>query len=253
MNQPRSTANDDFEGSMYLYTQPQLLTVEEHGHLGLDTSGRPYDFVRSIRFVPLAAAEIVSAQMNYPIIFSDLEKPTLLAVVGIFEDRNLFVDDKGNWDAASYVPSYLRCYPFALASRPNDQYAVVIDRDAPMISENPDQPFFEGRELTAPIQARVDFCTQFFTHQTASKAFCERLLELDLLSGQKATFTPEGEAEEQTIASYVAVDFDRLRKLETTIVEKLFQDGMLAAIYAHRFSLENWFRLLARRQRLSPQ
>ena len=253
MNQPRSTANNDFEGSMYLYTQPQLLTVEEHGHLGLNTSDRPYDFVRSIRIVPLAGAEISSAQMHYPVVFSDLEKPTLLAVVGIFEDRNLFVDDNGNWDAAAYVPSYLQCYPFALASRPNDEYAVVIDRDAPMIAENPDQPFFEGRELTAPIQARVDFCAQFFAHQTTSKAFCERLVELDLLSGQKATFTPEGEGEEQTIASYVAVDFDRLRKLDTTIVEKLFQDGMLAAIYAHRFSLENWSRLLERKQRSSPQ
>lgn len=251
MNQPRTTNGDTFEGRMFLYSQPQLLTVEEHGKLGLSTSSPPYEFARSIRVVPIAAAEVSSAQKNYPIVFSDLKKPSLLAVVGVFEDRNLFVDDAGNWDPASYIPAYVRCHPFALASRPNDQYAVVIDRAAKTISENPEQPFFEGRELAAPIQARVDFCAQFTGHRPATQAFCDRLVELDLLSGQQATFTPQGEEKERPIASYVAVDFDKLQKLDVSKVEKLFKDGMLSVIYAHRFSLENWFRLLERRQRSS--
>lgn len=251
MSQPRSTRDDNFEGRMFLYAQPQLLTTEEHGHLGLNASGRPYDFVRSIRVVPLAAAELSSAQKNYPIVFSDLKKPTLLAVVGVFEDRNLFVGDDGHWDRAAYVPAYIRCHPFALASRPNDQYAVVIDRAAPVISENPEQPFFDGRDLSPPIQARVDFCAQFSAHRPATQVFCERLVELGLLSGQQATFTPEGQDKEQTIASYVAVDFDKLQKLDAATLEKLFRDGLLSAIYAHRFSLENWFRLLERRNRVT--
>lgn len=251
MNQPSSTRNQNFEGRMFLYEQPQLLTVEEHGHLGLNNSSRPYEFCRSIRVVPIAAAEISSAQKNYPVVFSDLKKPSLLAVVGVFEDRNLFVDDDGGWDQAAYVPAYVRCHPFALASRPNDQYAVVIDRGARTISENPEQPFFEGRDLAAPIQARVDFCAQFTAHRPATQAFCDRLVELDLLSGQQATFTPQGEDKDRPIASYVAVDFDKLQKLDASKVERLFQDGMLSAIYAHRFSLENWFRLLERRNRLT--
>ena len=251
MNQPRSTAGESFEGRMFLYSQPQLLTVEEHGHLGLNSSSRPYEFCRSIRVVPLAAAEIASAQKNYPVVFSDLKKPSLLAVVGVFEDRNLFVDDEGNWDHTAYVPAYVRCHPFALASRPNDQYAVVIDRAAQTIAENSEQPFFEGRNLTPPIQARVDFCAQYTAHRPATQAFCDRLVELGLLSGQQATFTPQGEEKERPIASYVAIDFDKLQKLDAPKLERLFQDGMLSAIYAHRFSLENWFRLLERRNRLA--
>jgi hypothetical protein len=70
------------------------------------------------------------------------------------------------------------------------------------------------------------------------------------LSGQQATFTPDGQEKQQTIASYVAVDFDKLQKLDAATLERLFRDGTLSAIYAHRFSLENWFRLLERRQRL---
>ena len=252
MSQPHPPADQDFEGSMFLYTEPQLLSVEEHGHLGLKSSDRPYDFVRNIRVVPLAAAEISTAQKFYPVIFSDIKEPALLAVVGVDEDRNLFVDDNGQWDRATYVPSYIRCHPFALASSSGDQFAVVVDRAASAVSENPDQPFFDGKALTAPIQARVDFCTQFAAHRKTTAAFCDRLVELDLLSGQQAMFTPEGAGGQQPIASYVAVDFDKLRKLDATTVEKLFQDGMLPAIYAHRFSLENWSRLLERRQSLGP-
>lgn len=252
MSQPRSPADTDLEGNLFLYRKPQLLTVEEHGHLGLITSGRPYDFVRAIRVVPLAAAEISTAQKFYPVIFADLEKPTLLAVVGVDDDRNLFVDDNGHWDSAAYVPSYVRCHPFALAGSSSDQFAVVIDRAASVISENPDQPFFDGQTLAEPIQARVDFCAQFSAHRKVTDAFCNRLLELDLLSGQQATFKPEGKGKEQSIASYVAVDIEKLRKLDATTVEKLFRDGMLPAIYAHCFSLENWSRLLERQQRLGP-
>lgn len=247
MNQ--SKAPSEFENSMFLYLQPELLSVEEHGNLGLDNSVQPYGFARSIQYVPLAAAEIATAQKHYPVIFSAVKEPALMAVVGLTDDRNLFVDADGHWEQDVYVPSYLRCHPFALAGGSGDQFAVVIDRAAAAISDTPDQPFFDGAKLTPPIQARVDFCAKFSSHQPVTQAFCDRLAELELLSGQRATFTPEGESEQQTIASYVAVDFDRLRKLDAATLEKLFQDGMLGAIYAHQFSMENWSRLLERHQR----
>lgn len=248
MNQQRAN-NDDFEGKMFLYSQPELLTPEEHGRLGLNAVERPFDFVRSIRVVPLAAAEMASAQKNFPIVFSDLKTPTLLAVVGVLEDRNLFVDEQGRWDPQAYIPAYIRCHPFALATRPNDQYAVVIDRAAPVISENPQQPFFDGADLAPPIKARVDFCAQFSAHRPTTRALCEKLAELKLLSGQQATFTPDGGGKEQSLGSYVAVDFAKLKDLDAEKLREMQLDGTLSAIYAHRFSLENWFRLLERRNR----
>jgi hypothetical protein len=251
MNQARSTVSKNVKGKLFLYAEPQPLTVEQHGHLGLNTSSRPYEFCRSICTVPLTAAELPSAQKFYPVVFSSLERPSLLAVVGVFENRNLFVDANGHWDPTAYVPAYLRCHPFALASRPNDEYAVVIDRAATSISEHAEQPFFEGPNLAPAIQARADLCLQFNTHQPATQAFCNTLLELGLLSGQQSVFTPLGEeTQQQPIASYAAVNFEKLQKLDVSKLERLFLDGMLSAIYAHRFSLENWVRLLERRNRL---
>jgi IS4 transposase len=249
MNQSTVAAAGNLEGKMFLYSKPELLTVEDHGRLGLTASERPFDFVKSIRVVPIAAAEIASAQKNYPIIFSDLKTPALLAVVSVLDGVNLFVDDNGKWDESAYLPAYIRCHPFALAPRPNDQYAVVIDRAASVITENAEQPFFNGKDLAPPIQARVDFCAQFSAHRPATKALCDKLVELDLLSGQQATYKPDAGGEEQSIGSYVAVDFDKVKELDASTLRQLHLDGTLSAIYAHRFSLENWFRLLERRNR----
>ena len=249
MNQSTVAAAGNLEGKMFLYSKPELLTVEDHGRLGLTASERPFDFVKSIRVVPIAAAEIASAQKNYPIIFSDLKTPALLAVVSVLDGVNLFVDDNGKWDESAYLPAYIRCHPFALAPRPNDQYAVVIDRAASVITENAEQPFFDGKDLAPPIQARVDFCAQFSAHRPATKALCDKLVELDLLSGQQATYKPDAGGEEQSIGSYVAVDFDKVKELDASTLRQLHLDGTLSAIYAHRFSLENWFRLLERRNR----
>jgi IS4 transposase len=249
MNQSTVAAAGNLEGKMFLYSNPELLTVEDHGRLGLTASERPFDFVKSIRVVPIAAAEIASAQKNYPIIFSDLKTPALLAVVSVLDGVNLFVDDNGKWDESAYLPAYIRCHPFALAPRPNDQYAVVIDRAASVITENAEQPFFNGKDLAPPIQARVDFCAQFSAHRPATKALCDKLVELDLLSGQQATYKPDAGGEEQSIGSYVAVDFDKVKELDASTLRQLHLDGTLSAIYAHRFSLENWFRLLERRNR----
>lgn len=248
MNQQGPTVvNGNFEGKMFLFSQPELLTVEEHGHLGINTSTRPYDFVKSTRVVPIAAVELASAQRNYPIVFSELMQPSLLAVVGVLDNVNLFIDENGEWDKSAYVPAYVRCHPFALAARPDDQFSVVIDRAASVISENAEQPFFEGKKLSPPIQARVDFCAQFRARHQATKAFCDKLVELSLLSGQQATFKAEDGGEQQSSGPYVAVDLDKFKELDAETLRQLHLDGTLSGIYAHRFSLENWFHLLERR------
>ena len=249
MNQEKTNLDErKFEGSMYLFSQAELLSVEDHGHLGINASPRPYDFLKSSRVVPIAATEAITVQRHYPIIFSDLKEPSLLAVVGVLDDVNLFVDENGLWDTSAYVPAYIRCHPFALASRPDDQFAVVIDRASDGMSENAEQPFFTGNQLNPEIQPRVDLCAQFRAHREATKLFCEKMVELDLLSGQQLTFKSEESGEEQSTGPYVAVNFDKVKELDAEVLRQLSLDEMLPAIYAHRFSLDNWLQLLERRK-----
>lgn len=245
MNASNPTTPPVLEGKMYLYRQPELLSHEMHGALGLRTPERPYDFACEARVLPLTLPEMSNAQMFYPIIFTDMDSPLPLAVVGTNEDVNLFVDEDGHWDAGAYIPAYARCYPFSLAAGADEKFAVVIDRAADMISEAPEQPFFEGDKVTAQTQAMIDFCGRYDAERRSALEFGGKLKDLGLLAGHTATRTsPAGEQEK--VADYIAVDRNKLAELGPETLVELLQNGYLGCIFAHIFSLENWPRLAER-------
>jgi hypothetical protein len=227
-------------GQKLFYRQPELLNHQSHGALGLRMPARPFEFARKSRAVPVTLSEIASAQKHFPVVFSDLENPVPLAVVGTRDDVNLFIDENGNWEREVYIPAYIRCYPFALAARSNDEFAVVIDRAAESISEDPEQPFFgPDKKVTPEIQALIDFVGRYDAETKRTVQFGQRLKELGLLAGQQVTRKKES-GEEEPVASYVAVDSDKLDALDDAVVRELFGQGYLAGVFAHLFSLENW-------------
>lgn len=239
------------EGQMYLYQQPELLSREAHGSLGVSSPARPFEFARRARILPLTLPEMPTAQMFYPIIFTDIDNPVPLAVVGASDDVNLFIGDDGQWDAGVYIPAYVRCYPFSLAEGKDGQFAAVIDRAAERINSNPEQPFFEDGKVTPPTQAMIDFCGRYDAERKRTLEFGRKLRELDLLAGHTATRTPPG-GEQQKVADYIAVDGRKLAELGQDVLNELMTSGYLGCIFAHLFSLENWPRLVERHHRMVP-
>lgn len=243
-----STAQDSVSGKMFLYEQPELLTVEKHRSLGLTPLDRPFRHAASVRIVPLTMTEFSSAQRHYPIVFSSMENPIPLAAVGVLDDVNLFVDD-GQWDPMCYVPSYLRCHPFAFASSHEGRVAVVIDRAAASISDKPQYPFFADGELTTETEQMMRFCAQYEAERKRTEALTNKLQELELLTSQQATFKPDGQSEEQALASFISIDTRKLTELGADVVHELHRSGQLSAMYLQLYSLDNWRMLMARRQR----
>ena len=245
MNTENPSVEQAPDGKMMFYRQPELLNPQVHGSLGLVQAERPYDFARNTRAVPITVPEFQVAQKSFPIIFAELDNPMPLVVVGRSDDVNLFVDADGNWEQGVYIPAYVRRYPFALATRSEDQFVVVVDRAADSVGENPDQPFFEGDQVTAQTQSLIDFCGQYDAETRATAEFGVRLRELGLLTGQQVSRKkPDGQ--DEVIANYVAVDVDKLNALDANVLEDLFRKGYLSAIFAHLFSLEGWQRVLER-------
>ena len=65
--------------------------------------------------VPLTVEEFIQGQRNYPIIFSAGDQPVPLALMGLNEGVNTFIDDEGKPIGEFYLPAYARRYPFLLA------------------------------------------------------------------------------------------------------------------------------------------
>ncbi len=178
-------------------------------------------------------------------LLSDAEKAAPLAVLSVMENHNMFVNSSGQWETLAYIPSYLRRHPFAFAEDSGDQLAVVIDRSSPEISDTPEFPFFDGDTLSENTQSRVDFCLNFEAERRRSVLFSKKLVELDLITLQ--SLTAGGAADAESLANYYAVDSSRLNDLSPSVLADLHKEGFLSFIFAHLFSLENWNRLLQRR------
>ena len=247
-SQPQQGAEPVLTGSAFLYEQPELLTPEQHGTLGLTPPERPYDFVRNVRAIPVTLPEFATAQRHYPIVFASMEDPVPLAVTAILDDTNLFVDEQGRWDPMCYVPSYLRCYPFGLATDDQGRGALLIDRKSAAVTAEPRYPFFEGGELSEHTKQMVQFCSQYEAERARTRELCERLRDLELLTPQQATYTPTGASEQQTLASYVCIDAKKLTDLDKDTIYGWHRSGELSCLYSHLHSLDNWRTLMARRQ-----
>ena len=245
-------SNEKEQGGLYLYEQPELMTAEQHGTLGLTPSDHPYAFAGGARAIPLTLAEFASAQRNYPIVFTNLENPFPVAVVGLLEDQNLFIEN-GVWDPACYVPAYLRCHPFAFAGEQEGRIAVVIDRKATTVTEDSKYPFFVDGKLAAETESMMRFCAQYEAERQRTMIFCNQLRDLGLLAPQRVTHTPEGSEEEQLLANYVSVDAQKLAELSDEAVVELHRSGRLAAVYLQAYSMENWQPLMIRRDQRSAQ
>jgi len=100
-----------------LYNDLVPLSSQEHA----DYRVRRIDsapFLKDVHAVPLTVEEFILAQRFYPIIFSVGENPVPLALMGLNQGVNVFVDDKGELLNEVYCPGLYSSLPVhARASR----------------------------------------------------------------------------------------------------------------------------------------
>ena len=244
--------NDEPQGAeapqqnLFLYEQPELLTAGQHGDLGMTPSKTPYAFAAQVRAVPLTLPEFWSAQRDYPIVFTNLDTPFPVAVVGVRDDRNLFMED-GHWAPGCYVPAYLRCHPFTFAGERDGRVAVAVDRAAATVTADAKYPFFVDGKISKEAEELMLFCARYEAERKRTADFCQQLKDLGLLAAQRATHTPDDGGEEVTLASYVSIDAEKLAELDDASLIALHRSGRLSAAYLQVHSLENWHRLMERR------
>jgi len=233
-------------GNVVLYKQPEPLNVEQHSKLGLKNDQSGFAYAKTTHFVPLTVEEFAIASTTFPIIFAG-DKYQPLAVMGLRENENLFVNDDNTFKQDSYVPSFLRRYPFVFANQDNsDQLVVCIDRAYSAIQENPDAPFFEDGEMSEYTKNCVEFLKAFETSRLNTEAVVKRLLELDVFTKRDVMFNPATrrmQGEPVKVTDHYAIDENKVRELDADVLKELAGNGILGAMYAHMISLNNWERL----------
>ncbi|MEM7739290.1 MAG: SapC family protein [Pseudomonadota bacterium] len=254
MSQTPTNAAPSVEGSMFLFRKPELLTKEAHGGMGIVRPDQPFGFAATARAVPLVLTEIPTAMRDYPIIFTNKDKPMPMAVLGLVEDENMFVDEKGEWEDRRYIPGYLRRYPFALATdkETNDpqgqRMALIVDAEFEGLSASaPDEnKFFAGDGPSASLQQALDYCQSYERDFAQTVQLAQVLSSYDVLTEQFGQYTPPGKTA-QPFARYFGIDEDRLKSLADDKILELRKNGVLPLLYAQMMSMGNWTSIIDRR------
>ncbi len=243
-----TAASPQLSGQMFLFEKPELINKEQHGDLGVSQPEKRFGFCASARAIPLTVSEIPAAMKDYPIVFASQDQMIPLAITGLIDDVNLFVDEKGDWEANRYVPGYLRRYPFGVASETGgDRIAIVLDVAYSGLQKGGDMPLFNNGEPSDMTKQAIDFCKNYEEDRHRTNAFAEQMKTLDIVKGQSAQFTPVGESEPRTFAEYLSIEEAALKDLPGDKLIELRDNGSLPILYAMVMSMANWRNLLQRR------
>ena len=242
-------AGGQLDGSVLFYNQPEPLSAEMHGKLGVNPVEKPYAFVAQTHVVPLTVTEFAPAALSFPVIFlGDTKQP--LAVMGLRSGENLYVSAEGDFKPEAYIPAYVRRYPFVFANnQPADRMILCIDRKAEFLTEGGQAPLFVDGKPSDYVNQAMEFCTNFEQERQRTDSFVKLLTDLDLFEVREAVFTPRDAngvaGTPQKLADYFAVSEDKLKALPVEKLAELRDNGALGQIYAHLVSLLGWDRLIA--------
>jgi hypothetical protein len=231
------------------YTALQPLNTQEHGKMKIRRLESATQMATA-HAVPVTVEEFPLLQRHYPIVFSVGEDPIPLALMGLNDGQNVFLDETGKPnDPSLYIPAYMRRYPFLLARlRPeSDELSLCFDPNSGAIGEfDEGEPLFDGDEPSEATKAVLSFCEQFETAGQRTGAFVQDLKKSGLLIDGEVAIQPEGAPQPFIYRGFRMVDEEKIRELRGDELRKMNQNGMLALIYAHLFSLSQIREVFAR-------
>ncbi len=192
--------------------------------------------------IPLTVDEFASAMRHYPIVFGSGATAAPLALMGLSDGVNTFVDADGNWAKDVYIPAYARRYPFLLAkfNEASEELTLCFDDKSGLVEPGDFDGFelFDGEAPSEHTKSVLAFCEQFETAVARTKQFMDEIQALDLIIDGEVSLQ-QGDGQPSVYRGFRMIGEDKLRELRGDQLRKLVQTGMIGLVYAHLLSLQN--------------
>jgi len=127
-----------------------------------------------------------------------------------------------------------------------EELSLCFDPDSGMVGEGEGTPLFDGDKPTESLTAILKFCEDFEIAAQRTSAFVKELADMDLLIDGEVTIQPDGAAQPFVYRGFRMVDENKMREMNGDQLRKINQNGILALIMAHMFSLGSIRDLFAR-------
>jgi hypothetical protein len=197
-------------------------------------------FLANTHAIPITVDEFVATQRHCPIVFSSGENAVPLALMGLNEGINVFVDAEGKLLGETYVPAYVRRYPWMLARlRPEaEELSLCFDPTSGLVGESEEgQPLFEDGKPSEATNQILKFCEEFEMSAQRTQAFVKELKDMELLMEGEVTIQPTGSEQPFVYRGFQMVNEEKLRELRGDELRKMNQSGLLPLVMAHLFSM----------------
>lgn len=226
---------------MLLYKQVAALSREAHMKHKLKPL-EDFSFAAETHWMPVAGVEFYQAARSYPIVFvqeNDEYRPILL--MGLEAGSNEFINANKQWKRETYIPAFVRRYPFVLADTgaKNKELTVCLDPTYAGWNEKEGKELFKADGTNSPfLEEMLQFMNGFNVEMQRTAEFTKELDAMKLLIKRSADIrSPDGQTFQ--VQDIFMVDEEALNKLSGANLEKLNKAGMLGWIFAHLMSLAN--------------
>lgn len=231
----------DSTRTVLFYQKPVPLDRAAHRNSKIKLRDADFTFAAQTNSVPVATLEFARAATEFPIVFTgpSMDKLMPVAVLGLHNNENLFVDANGKW-GSMYVPAFIRRYPFVLAERNNGQeFSVCIDTAFPGWEAADGQPLFDEQGQETPwLKNALTFLGQYQANIRQTVDFTGKLNELNVLVAREI-HARDAKGQPLTLRGFYAVDEAKLTALPDAKIVDLYRAGFLGLIHAHLLSLSN--------------
>lgn len=228
----------DSGNTLLLYKKIEVLSREAHKNLRLRPAA-DVRFAADTNFVPVAGSEFFLAARHYPILFvGEGDNLAPIALLGLQPGQNLLVGDDGLWEKNSYIPAFVRRYPFVPAPQ-GEGFTICFDSACKDWNDSEGNALFDADGNNTPfLEETIRFLGNFTAEVERTNAFVAKLKELDLLVDRTLQLR-NNEGENFALRDFKTIDETKFAQLEDPQVLELHRAGFLGWIYAHLMSLSN--------------
>lgn len=227
-----------------MYNNPVVLSSITHKDLKISPVNN-YKFAGDMNSCIVACQEFLEAAKHYPIVFSK-SNSAITPVVMLGINKNQFINSDGKWEERTYIPAFIRRYPFILAEglSGDGSLTVCIDMKYEGFNDAAGERLFTDKgEGTAVLKNATGFLRQYHAQYEVTKTFINTIKDLNIFKAVDANITLVG-GKKLTIKNLLMIDEQALLKLPDEELIKLVRKGFMAWIYAHLYSLTNFRRII---------
>ncbi|DAB28453.1 MAG: hypothetical protein A2513_01790 [Sulfurimonas sp. RIFOXYD12_FULL_33_39] len=229
---------EDEEKRKKMYKNLVVLDKEQHKDLKISPIENLF-FAKQSAFIPVLANEVALVGAAFPVVFTSGENTSLVSLVSL-GGESLAINADGKW-ITSYVPSYLRKYPFSLAStkeNPN-QKVILIDAESSLFSKSKGKQLFKkDGEKSETLAHAINFLTLHENQAVVTSNVAKVITDSGILEEREIS-VGEGDEKKVLVNGFKVVDRDKLNALSDDILADWVRKGIISLIDAHLKSLDN--------------